>query len=289
MANQRNRGIICIILSSLSFAFMALFLRMAGDLPSIEKSFFRNLVSAVFAFIMLVRSKERFHIRKKENLYLFILRSLAGTLGIFCNFYAVDHLLLSDASCLNKLSPFFVIVFSYFLLREKITLFQSGCVAAAFIGSLFIIKPSFASSSLGASVIGFLGGMSAGFAYACVRKLGVRGERGPMIVLFFSLFSMIACIPFMIADFHPISGQQLVFLLLTGLAAAGGQFGITAAYTYAPAREISVYDYSQIMFSAIMGFFFFGQVPDGWSFIGYIVIVIAGVTMFFYNKKHGGD
>ena len=163
MANQRNRGIICIILSSLSFAFMALFLRMAGDLPSIEKSFFRNLVSAVFAFIMLVHSKERFHIRKKENLYLFILRSLAGTLGIFCNFYAVDHLLLSDASCLNKLSPFFVIVFSYFLLREKITLFQSGCVAAAFIGSLFIIKPRFCFE--------FPGSVSDWFSWRNVRRI----------------------------------------------------------------------------------------------------------------------
>ena len=47
----------------------------------------------------------------------------------------------------------------------------------------------------------------------------------------------------------------MIFLLLTGLAAAGGQFGITAAYTYAPAREISVYDYTQIMFSAVLGFF----------------------------------
>lgn len=110
-----------------------------------------------------------------------------------------------------------------------------------------------------------------------------------MIVFFFSTFSMLACIPFMIADFQPISGTQLIFLLLTGVAAAGGQFGITAAYTYAPGREISVYDYTQIMFSAVLGFFFFGQIPDGWSFLGYIVIIAAGVTMFFYNRKHGGN
>ena len=67
-----------------------------------------------------------------------------------------------------------------------------------------------------------------------------------MIVLFFSTFSMLACVPYLIMDFHPISARQLFFLLLTGLAAAGGQFGVTAAYTYAPAREISVYDYTQI-------------------------------------------
>ena len=174
MLSRKNRGIICIILSSLSFAFMNMFLKMAGDLPSIEKSFFRNLIAALLAFIMLMRSNTRFHLQKR-NLYLFILRSLTGTLGIFCNFYAVDHLLLSDASSLNKLSPFFVIVFSYFVLKEKITLPQLSCVVAAFIGSMFIVKPSFASDSLTASVIGFLGGMFAGFAYTCVRKLGNRG------------------------------------------------------------------------------------------------------------------
>ena len=108
---DKNRGILCIILSSCSFALIAMFLKMAGDLPSIEKSFFRNLVASVIAFVMLIRSKEKIQIQKR-NLHWFILRSLFGTLGIFCNFYAVDHLMLSDASSLNKLSPFFVIVFS---------------------------------------------------------------------------------------------------------------------------------------------------------------------------------
>ena len=110
-----------------------------------------------------------------------------------------------------------------------------------------------------------------------------------MIVFFFSTFSMLACIPFMIVDFKPISPMQLLYLMLTGLAAAGGQFGITAAYTYAPAKEISVYDYTQIIFSAVLGLIFFGQIPDGWSFLGYVAIVGAAVVMFIYNKNRGGD
>ena len=133
--------------------------------------------------------------------------------------------------------------------------------------------------------IGFLGGMFAGCAYACVRKLGTRGERGPFIVFFFSTFSCISCIPFMIGTFRPISGIQLVYLLLAGLAAAGGQFSITAAYTYAPGKEISIYDYTQIIFSTLLGFFLFGQVPDGFSILGYFIIIAAAVVMFFYNNR----
>ena len=79
---------------------------------------------------------------------------------------------------------------------------------------------------------------------------------------------------------------QVVTLLGAGLAAAGGQFSITAAYFYAPAREISVFDYSQIIFAAALGFFLFGQVPDGWSVIGYVMICSMGIWMFLRNRKN---
>ena len=72
---------------------------------------------------------------------------------------------------------------------------------------------------------------------------------------------------------------------LTRLFAAGGQFAITAAYTCAPSREISVYDYSQIVFAAVVGFFVFGDVPDVWSFVGYFIIIAMAVWMFIYNNR----
>ena len=69
-----------------------------------------------------------------------------------------------------------------------------------------------------------------------------------------------------------------------GAAAAGGQFSITAAYTHAPAKEISVYDYSQLIFTTALGFFFFGDVPDKWSFVGYFIIISMAVLVFLYNN-----
>ena len=86
-----------------------------------------------------------------------------------------------------------------------------------------------------------------------------------------------------------MSGSQLVILLLAGLAAAGGQFSITAAYCYAPAKEISIYDYSQIIFAAGLGFLVFGQIPDALSWLGYFIICGMAVLMFFYNNKKAGD
>ena len=74
-------------------------------------------------------------------------------------------------------------------------------------------------------------------------------------------------------------------LLLAGLSAAGGQFSITAAYTHAPAAEISIYDYSQIIFAAFLGFVIFGQIPDVLSVIGYIIVCSAAIAVFIYNNK----
>jgi drug/metabolite transporter (DMT)-like permease len=74
-------------------------------------------------------------------------------------------------------------------------------------------------------------------------------------------------------------------LLCAGLAASGGQFSVTAAYSNAPARELSIYDYSQVVFAAIMELMFFQQIPDVWSIIGYVIICGISVMMFFYNRK----
>ena len=282
---QLYKGIFFIILSSFCFAVMNLFVSMAGDVPAMQKSFFRNIVSALFAFLMIVKNGEKPGIRDRKNLPDYFLRSLFGTLGIICNFYAVSHLNLADASMLNKMSPFFTLLFSMLILGETATLFQIACVAGAFVGSLFIIKPAFGSMALFPSLVGLCGGMAAGAAYTMLRKLRLAGEPGPMIILFFSVFSCVFCLPSMLLSYAPMSGRQLGMLLLAGLFASGGQFSITAAYSYAPANQISVYDYSMMIFSTLLGFFVLGQVPDALSFIGYFVICAMAVLMFLYNRR----
>ena len=74
-------------------------------------------------------------------------------------------------------------------------------------------------------------------------------------------------------------------LLFGGISAAIGQLAITRAYFYAPAKEISIYDYNQIIVSAGLGFVFLNQLPDFYSFLGYMIIFAMGIWMYFYNKN----
>lgn len=282
--SSNRRGILCIILSAFCFAMMNLFIRMTGDVPTLQKCFFRNFFALIIAASALFRSHTPLKIGKGNLKYLLV-RSAAGGLGMICNFYAVDHMPISDASMLNKLSPFFAIIFSYFLLHETANVVEWAAVFAAFIGALFVGKPSFSAEALPAAA-GFLGGLGAGLAYANVRKLGMRGENSMIIVAFFSAFTTLILTPNLLLNYSPMNGRQWLMLVLTGIAAAGGQIFVTKAYSFAPAKEISVYDFSIVIFAAVFGFLFLGQLPDLYSVIGYVIIIGTAIFKWQYMLRH---
>ncbi|MDD6037368.1 MAG: DMT family transporter [bacterium] len=282
-AGDYRMGIVFIVASAFFFALMNLFIRLTGDVPTMQKCFFRNFFALLIAVGTLIRSKTSFRIGKGNLKYL-LGRSIAGGLGMICNFYAIDHMAISDASILNKLSPFFAIIFSIIILRELPNRFEWGTVIVAFIGALFVVKPSFSFEVIPA-LAGVLGGLGAGLAYSFVRKLGLRGENSMIIVAFFSGFTSLILLPNLFINYQPMHLQQWIYLCLTGVAAAGGQICITQAYAKAPAKELSVYDYSIVIFTAIFGFLFLDQIPDVYSIIGYIIIILTAATRWYVTGR----
>ncbi len=288
--NPKTKGILYVITAAFGFSMMSVFVHLSGDLPSFQKAFFRNFAAFIVVTLIMLKKRISF-VPKKSSIPSLIGRSFFGTMGLVCNFYAIDRLVLADANMLNKLSPFFAIIFSVFLLGEKPSLAQVLGVLTAFAGSILIIKPSLSGYVSFPAIIGALGGLGAGMAYTFVRRLGKNGENSFVIIFFFSAFSCLVCLPFMIMNPAAMSLKSLLCLCGAGVSACIGQFGITRAYIFAPAKEISVYDYSQVLFAAFFGFLFFGQLPDALSVLGYILICGAGITMFFINnrKDNGGS
>ena len=280
--SDRTKGIAFIILSALGFALMSACVKLAGDLPNFQKVFFRNLVSAIIALYLILKHKGSFT-GKRESRNLLLMRSTFGTIGVILNFYAIDKLVLSDANMLNKLSPFLSVILCALFLKEKINRKQIVSIIIAFIGALLIIKPTF-SIAIIPYLAGIFGALFAASAYTCLRVLGKK-EESYTIVFFFSMFSLITTFPMFIYVYEPMTISQLIYLLLAGLFASLGQFGITLAYRYAPAKEISIFDYTNIIFSAILSIFIFNQYPDILSIVGYIVVFSAAFYMFLYNKK----
>ena len=263
---------------------MGMFVRLADDfggaVSPFQKSFFRNLVAVLVAGALFCRKCKVESVKCKGGWGPLIWRSVFGTVGIFGNFYALSHIPLGDACMLNKLSPFAAVIASWLLLHERASARQGVAVAVAFVGAMFVVKPGFAlAGETGAALAGLVGGISAGLAYTCVRRLGVLRVEPSFIVLFFSAFSTLATLPFILFAYQPVTGAQVAILLGAGVAATVGQFGITAAYRLAQPREIAVYDYANVAFAALLGFAVFGQVPDAFSWFGIAVIVSMGVWM----------
>lgn len=285
--SPKTRGIICILISAFSFSVMGMFVSLAGDLPVFQKAFFRNLIAAFLAWFMLLRSGTGIKFPKGSIKYV-LLRSIFGVVGIVANFYALSHIHVADALMLNKLAPFFAILASIFILRERASWRQWLGIIVALIGAIFVVRPTFlfggSSSSLLPSLVGLFGGFTAGVAYTLVRRASFMGVKSMCIVCFFSTFSVITLLPLMILTYEPMSTHQFLCLLGAGVAAVGGQLGVTAAYSYCPAKEISVYDYSTVIFGAILGLIFLGELPDIWSFVGYFIIIGASVYSYIVNN-----
>ena len=288
-----RKGILCILLSAFGFALMAMFVRLAdvcGDsqLPAVQKALFRNLVAAVIAgWAFFRRTPSASHEVSLPDSFKtwsdLLLRCVFGSIGIFANFYALTHIPVGNAMALNRTAPFFTLLMSWLLLGQRMTLRQTLCVAGAFAGAMFVIKPGTGMLS-GHALIGLFSGFGAGAAYAFLHKLGKAGIDGAFIILFFSVFSCIACVPFLVCGFVPMSSLQIVVLLAAGVCAALGQFGITWGYRFAEPRQVAVYDYTGIIFAAILGFLAFGQIPDALSLIGFVVIIIMGLALHYRHS-----
>ena len=290
---NRGKGAVCIVASAFGFALMALFVRLCDDfggpVSCFQKSFFRNVLAFVIALAVFCRdrrpSREGGDLNGTAVLpsgrawVPLVLRAVFGTVGIFANFYALSKIPIGEGMTLNKTAPFFTVLFSWMLLGECVSWRQLLHLLLAFAGAALVMKPGFRGGGTFAAAMALTGGLGAGLAYVCVHQLGRMKVNGAFIVLFFSAFSCLASLPLTAVDFRPMTMAQVLILIGAGAGAALGQFGVTAAYRFAEPRSIAVYDYTNVIFTALFGFAFFGQIPDALSVVGFSVILLAALGM----------
>jgi len=279
---NKLKAVLFMLTSSLCFAIMAALVKLSGDVPTIEKVFFRNLISLIISIFIVIKHKQK-PWGKPENRKALIARSVFGTIGMILYFYCIDNMLLADSSMLNKMHPFFVIIFAVCLLKEKLNKIQIPSLILAFVGVLFIIKPKFDLSVLPA-VMGLLSAVFAGLAYTIVRFLGNK-EKSHIIVFYFSLVSTLVAVPWMMIGYKPLDVKQFMCLIFSGIFAAIAQFALTISYRFAPASEVAIYNYTNVIFAQAIAFILWFEVPDIFSFIGYILIIGSSLMAFLYSKR----
>ncbi len=286
--DNKGKGIVCLIASAFGFALMAACVRLCddfgGSVSCFQKSLFRNIVAFGLALAVYLRG---YGLRRPPGAVpvrawpLLLLRSALGTLGIFANFYALGHIPIAEGQTLNKTAPFFTVLFASLFLKERAGWRSLAPLLLAFAGVVLITKPGFAGEAALPLAMGLLGGMAAGAAYAALRALGrmATGLPSAFVILFFSAFSCLASVPFLLHQPDPMTGAQIAILFGAGAGAALGQFGITLAYRYAAPKDIAVFDYASVLFAAAFGHALFGQAPDSASVAGFALILLAAFQM----------
>lgn len=285
MKKQSSLAPIFMIISALSFSIMSASVKYASDIPFIQKVFFRNIIMLFITLpIIILKVKETgFTIitgQRVNRLRLFS-RTLFGFSGVLCYFYSISKLPLGDSAIINKLSAFFVIIIASIFLKEKIKSYQLPALIVAFIGTLLIIKPGFNITILPA-MVGLGGAIFAASAYTTIAS--IRGKEKPeTIILWFSGISTIASLIPAITFWHPPMLTEIVALIFTGIFAAGGQFFLTKAYSMGNAGEISIYIYTQVVFSLLIDLILWKEPPDILSISGSFLIILA--ALWLYKKR----
>lgn len=269
------------VLTSLFFALMAASVKLSGDLPTMEKVFFRNLVGFMTSGYLIYKSKESF---KGNNTKLLLYRSIFGLIGIFFYFYAIDRLPLANAVVLNQMNPFFVLIFSFLFLGEIILKLQVAAIFIALTGVLFIVRPGFDYTVLPA-VIGLLSAVFAAAAYTTVRHLRLT-DSPQTIIFYFTGITTLTAIPFMIfGEFVVPNFFQFLALISVGVFATLAQFFMTHAYRYGEAGDLSIYSYGNTVFSIFIGIILWKELPDLLSFIG-VACILLGAYLNYRAKQN---
>ncbi|MFV0497656.1 MAG: DMT family transporter [Candidatus Fimivivens sp.] len=277
-----------LLVSALAFALMSTFVRLSGDLPTLQKAFFRNLVSVIVAVYMLYKGGHNFSVQKRNRLPLFV-RALSGTAALAACYYSFDHMIIADATILTRIAPFFTLLFSAWLMKEKVRPIEWGALMVVFVGCLLVIKPSFDFAAMTPALFAAFSGIGTGISVTMVRFLQLRGEKSETIVLAFSAFSCMVFLPSLIWGYAPMTWTQFACLMGAGMSATVGQFCMSAAYKRAPSRVLGVFEYSQVLFSAVLGMIIFAQYPDAYSLMGYVIVIAASAMMAVYSRRNGAD
>ena len=273
---QKQKGILLIIVSAFFFALMGLFVQLAGDIPFYQKAVFRNAVAMAVSTAVILQGRIGIGV-EKECRFPLALRILFGIAAVYCNYYGIDHLPLASASSLNKTGPFFAVLFAIVFFGDSLSRNQLLSILTAFAGSLFLILPNLGTVGF-ASIIALMSGAATGVVHNALRMMRKRGNiHSSVIVFWFCSISTTVAVLSCIGHWHPMSVRQVLIMICAGLSSTLGQYAMTAAFRYAPPKEISVFDFTQIVFSAIMGLAFFGQIPTVYSLIAYVLLILASV------------
>ena len=247
---------------------------LSSDLPVLQITWARYFFTVAFTLpIMFFFFRKNLVWTDKPKLQL--IRGLILLTANVCFFYSISIISLAKALTLAFIAPLIVTAFSPIFLGEKVGFRRWSAVIIGFIGSMVVIRPGFVEINL-ASLAALGTGVMYGFYLIITRKLSssdnplltllLTGVVGAIIISFVMPFVWI----------KPTLNQWYMMAAI-GIFACVGHLFIILSLKYADASKLAPFSYFEIVTNIIIGYYFFSDFPDKWTFLGLFIIILSGI------------
>ena len=282
--NSPLAGALYVLSASFTFAAMGALIKVVStSLPNEMVVFFRNFCALVFILPWIWYSRSLGGI-KTSFFQLHLLRSVAGLSAMYCFFYSIAHLQLSEACLLASTAPLFIPVIAWIWIREPVVRKVRGAIIIGFIGIILILKPGIGVFQP-IAIVGLASGMFAALAMVCIRRMSVSEPTIRIVFYFSALGTMMSAVP-IIWSWQSPQPKIWFLLVLIGIMAAVGQILLTKGYSLAPAAQIGPLTYGNVVFATFLGWLFWGESLDALTWAGAVLICIAGIIATRRTKTH---
>jgi len=267
---------------SLTLVVMATLVKHLGsELPAMEILFFRSAIGFLLVLPLFVRNPMEPLRTKRPGMHL--VRGAIGAIGNACFFWTLTHMLLADAMALQFSRPLFMIPLAVLLLGEVVGFRRTAVAAIGFAGILLYARP-FTGGFEPDAFIGALGALAGALVVICIKRLATT-EPTRVIMFYYAfwnaLFALIPGVLFWVTPSLP----QLALLTVIGFLGIAGQSMITHGLSIGEATVLVPLDYSRIVYSAVLGYLLFNEIPGPWSFAGMALIVAASLYLVLTEKR----
>ena len=280
------KGIKFLIGSGLAFSLMSACVKAIGDkIPVSELVLARAVISLIITRILLFKNNINPWGHQKR---LLLIRGILGTIALFCIFKALTILPIATATVIQYIYPTFTVICAYFILNEYIFKRIILSIILGSLGIILVTSPEWSggnniTETLTAIAIAILGALMTSLAYICVRKLSAK-ENPLVIIFYFPLVSIPLSLPFIINDFVLPNGTDWLLILCIGLFTQVGQLCITEGLRIIPAGQATSINYSQVIFSSILGYFIFQEAITKEMFLGGFCVLISTIIIMSIKK-----
>ena len=264
---------IYIVSSGFMFAIMGACIKLVSEDVSTEFIvFFRNLFGFMVLLPFLV--KNGLSTLATQLPWWHLGRSLAGLAAMYCFFYSIAYIPLSESVLLSYTTPLFAPFMAYFLLKEKFSSRLLLAIVVGFIGVTFLLNPEFNQFSW-VSLVALSAGMFAAMAMTAIRRMSKTEPASRILFYYGFICTSVSALPLLALDSFP-DARALMILVAVGAFATLGQFFLTRGYSTATAAQVGPFTYSTVLFATILGIVFWQEIPSMNTAIGIILVVIAG-------------